>query len=488
MTDTSHSAAAPSEKDSYVSWGEFLSAGYAPALALVCLAVWLHAADSLIVATMLPSMVQDIGGAAFVSWTVSIYEIGSIVAGAGTALMTMRYGLRAPMSIAAALFGLGCALSALSPTMMVVLIGRALQGLGGGGLVAMAFVAIGVLFPRRYGARALAVVSTFWGVSAFMGPLLGGLFVEHATWRWGFAFFAVQAFGLSAWIALRGGTAPLKQNGPLGRFPVLRLAVLCLAVILISAGGIRVEILRSTILILAGVICLGWFLWRDHHAGSDRLLPAAPFDPRHPTGATLLMLVMLSMATVGILAYGPLLMTAVHGMSALTAGYIVACSSIGWSLAAVSVSGAPERQDRMWIAAGMVMTTISIPGFAYAIPHGPIWLIALFAGLEGGGFGLAWTFILRRITALVPAQDVQRVSGAIPTIQRIGYALGAAYVGIIANAAGFLDIAGPADAAAVAQALFLSCLPLALLGLVAMIGLVRRQRYDDSFDTAPLRG
>lgn len=205
--------------DEYVSWREFLKGTETSALALVCLAVWLHAADSLIVATMLPSIVEEIGGAALVSWSVSIYEIGSIVAGAATALLTMRYGLRFPMALSAGLFGLGCAISAISPTMEFVLLGRALQGIGGGGLVAMAFVALGVLFPRRYTARAMASVSTFWGLSAFLGPLLGGLFVEYASWRIGFGVFAAQAGVLALWIALRRDTT-VKQTEPAGRFPV----------------------------------------------------------------------------------------------------------------------------------------------------------------------------------------------------------------------------------------------------------------------------
>lgn len=151
MADTGSDA----EKDAetFVSWTEFLGSPYAASLALVCLSVWLHAADSLIVATMLPSIVAEIGGAALVGWSVSLYEIGSIVAGATSALLTMRFGLRAPMSMAAALFGFGCILSAASSTMPLLLTGRALQGLGGGGLVAMGFVAIGLIFPRRYIAR-----------------------------------------------------------------------------------------------------------------------------------------------------------------------------------------------------------------------------------------------------------------------------------------------------------------------------------------------
>ncbi|MEX3314749.1 MFS transporter [Sulfitobacter sp. PS-8MA] len=264
----------------YVSWAEFLGSAYAASLALVCLAVWLHAADSLIVATMLPSIVAEIGGAALVSWSVSIYEIGSIVAGAAAALLTMRHGLRGPMSLSAVLFGAGCALSAISPSMTVLLVGRALQGLGGGGLVAMSFVALGVLFPRRYAARALAVVSTFWGISAFLGPLIGGFFVEYASWRLGFWFFAAQAFGLALWIALRGGIAQPAAVTEMDRFPVTRLALLCLAVVLISLGGVRVEPLSTTLYVAAGLFCLGWFFWRDNAAGETVCCP-----PRHWTRA-----------------------------------------------------------------------------------------------------------------------------------------------------------------------------------------------------------
>lgn len=180
------------------------------------------------------------------------------------------------------------------------------------------------------------------------------------------------------------------------------------------------------------------------------------------------MILSMSIATIAITAYGPLLVTMIHGASPLTAGYIVACSSIGWSVAAVAVSGAPQRNDRTFIAAGMLVAALSIAGFVYSIPHGPIWLIALCAFVEGGGFGMSWTFILRQATALAPPEEAQRISGAIPTIQRLGYAIGAAYVGIVANASGFLQISGPSDAGRVATILFASCLPFAAFGLLAM--------------------
>jgi MFS family permease len=474
MTDTRIGAGKDTE--TFVSWREFLASPYAASLTLVCLAVWLHAADSLIVATMLPSIVAEIGGTAMVGWSVSLYEIGSIVAGAASALLTMRFGLRAPMSMAAALFGFGCLLSAVSSTMPLLLAGRALQGLGGGGLVAMGFVAVGLIFPPRYIARAMAAVSALWGVSAFAGPLVGGLFVEFVTWRWGFAFFGCQAFALALWIVLRRDTGAARSNADVPGFPLGRLSVLCLAVVLVASAGVEVSILRTVPLVAAGLVCLVGFLWLDQRAGDTRLLPRRPLDPRRPAGAALLMILSISMATIAVTAFGPLLVTAIHGASALTAGYIVACSSIGWTVMAVLVSGLPERLDRLMIGLGMIVVTLSILGFLHAVPNGPVWLIAVFAAMEGGGFGMAWTFILRRTIALADADEVQRVSGAIPTIQRLGYALGAASVGIVANASGLMAMETAADAANVARRVFLSCVPFAAIGLIAMGALVRDRR------------
>ncbi|MCD1628148.1 MFS transporter [Seohaeicola saemankumensis] len=462
------------KEEAFVSWREFLSSAYTPALALVCLSVWLHAADALIVATMLPSVVAEIGGAGLVGWSVSLYEIASVVAGAASALLTIRYGLRTPMCLAAIVFGFGCFLSAVAPSMPLLLAGRVFQGLGGGGLVAIGFVAVGVIFPRRYTARAMAAVSTFWGVSAFLGPLIGGFFVEFATWRWGFAFFGGQAIALALWISLRPDHAP-SDASVRTVFPWRRLALLCLAVLLVSYGGVEIEPMQTALCVLSGVACLVLFLRLDHRAQDDRLLPLRPFDIRKPTGSALLMILSLSLATIAITAFGPLLVVAIHNASALTAGYIVACSSIGWTVMAVLFSGSPERLDRLMIAIGMALVAASIAGFLYAVPNGPVWLIAIFAAVEGGGFGMAWTFILRRTTALADPEEVQRISGAIPTVQRLGYALGAAYIGIVANAAGFTTMDAAAQAAETARWIFAACLPFALLGILSMVTLVRKE-------------
>jgi len=164
-------------------------------------------------------------------------------------------------------------------------------------------------------------------------------------------------------------------------------------------------------------------------------------------------------------------MTRLHGVSALVAGYVIACSSIGWSIAAISISGLAERHDSKMILLGMLLLLVSILGFVYSVPVGPVWLIALFALIEGAGFGMSWTFILRRVTYLADSNEQERVAAAMPTIQRFGYAFGAAYIGIIANAVG-LESMQQGDIITVARTIFLACLPFALVGSIAAIRFV----------------
>jgi MFS family permease len=134
---------------------------------------------------------------------------------------------------------------------------------------------------------------------------------------------------------------------------------------------------------------------------------------------------------------------------------------------AMVVSGADEKHDGGLILGGMAMLTLSILGFMLTVPHGPLWLVAVFACLEGIGFGMSWTFILRRLTVLVPRSETERTSAALPTLQRLGYALGAAYVGIVANAVGMADSMDRVAAQAVGFWIFAACLPLAAIGLLA---------------------
>ena len=176
---------------------------------LLCLGVWLHAANSLVTATALPAIVADIGGVPYVAWTITLYQIGAIVAGAATALLARRPRHRArPARRRPALWrrlrGRG-----LAPSMGLLLVARLLQGLGGGTLLALGYVAIQQWFAEHLWGRLFGVQALIWAVGSLIGPLLGSVFVELGFWRgifWSFALQAGLLWLLTAGLASRAGT------------------------------------------------------------------------------------------------------------------------------------------------------------------------------------------------------------------------------------------------------------------------------------------
>ena len=143
----------------HVHWREILTRAYLPQLLTLCLAIWLHAANSMLTATTLPAAVGEIGGLRLISWAFALYLMGSIVAATAISACVASYGLRRTMVASTLLYTLGCAICAAAPTMPVLLVGRTVQGLGGGALVALVYIAQDRFFPNRMVPRIIACLS-----------------------------------------------------------------------------------------------------------------------------------------------------------------------------------------------------------------------------------------------------------------------------------------------------------------------------------------
>jgi MFS family permease len=304
-------------------------------------------------------------------------------------------------------------------------------------------------------------------VSAFAGPLLGALAAEAISWRWAFAASGLVGFTVAAAsfavLRMRAALAPAAPQPP-SSFPFEVLACLALSVILIAMAGLAIETVRSSLLIIAGLAGVGLVFVLDARRPSSRLFPRHPFDWRSPVGTGMTMIAAFSIATVSFALYAPLILTNLHGMALITTGYIIASESIAWSVLSILVANAPQSRERLIITAGAFMIAGGILGFAYAVPHGNLPLILLSAILQGGGFGIAWPFVTRMIVAAAAPAERTIASSAVPTMQRLGYAVGAAIAGIIANAAGFSKGLNAETAAGAASWLFVAFLPLAAIG------------------------
>jgi MFS family permease len=113
-------------------WADVLADGRASRLALICLGVWLNAADSLVSATIMPTVAAQLGGYAYFSWATAGFLVGAILAGASAGRLSEKYGLRVAITFSGLVFTIGCVISAMAPDMVVFLLGRFVQGIGSG--------------------------------------------------------------------------------------------------------------------------------------------------------------------------------------------------------------------------------------------------------------------------------------------------------------------------------------------------------------------
>ncbi len=446
-------------------WREVMTRRHLPRLLVLCLAIWLHAANMLLAATTLPEAVADIGGLELISWAFALYLMGSIVAASAASAFVARHGLRRTMVAATVLYSAGCALCAAAPFMPVLLAGRTVQGLGGGALVALVFIAQNRFFPNRLVPRIVACLSVVWMTAALCGPLIGGAFATAGLWRFAFWAFVLQGLLLAAAIRpllARAGPDVTLEERPV---PVARLALVAGAILAISSAGVADGLAAAGALFVLGCLFLWLFATRDSAAPRrKRLLPAHALETGHAVGCGIALTMMLCLCMMSFTVYGPILLIRLYGLTPLEAGLVVLTESLGWTAGALLLAGfAPAHESRL-IRLGGAMLLAGIATQAWFLPHGPLWIVVVSAFLGHAGFGTIWGYVIRIVVASSDEEDRERSGAMLSSAQQTAFALGAALTGIIAGAIGFERMTQPEEFRTAAFWLFAAFVPPALLG------------------------
>ena len=444
------------------SWGDVMADGRLPRFILICLGVWISAADSLVTATIMPSVGADLGGYAYFGWATAGFLLGSVVAGASSGLLALRFGLRRATAAAALLYAVGCALSAAGPDIWSFLIGRLLQGMGGGWVVGFCSVAIGLLVPDRLLPRVYAAITAVWGVASLLGPMIGGIFADLGAWRWVFWLFAIQALGV-AWAAMvmlpRGD-----QNEADSRVAWPQLALIAAGVSAIGLADMAHDFSRSSMLIALGIGLLAVMVWVDGRS-SVRLLPKGSGSLKTIAGAGFATMFLLTTASMGFSIYGPAILQTLAGFSALAAGYVIAGEAAAWTVLGLIVAHLTGAWPVRMIRLGAVVATLGVLLSALVFPSGSVWGVIVAGLFLGGGFGLSWAFMSQRILAALPLEERAIGAAAMTTVRLTGAAVGAAAAGAVANLVGFSEGLSEATAKAAGLWVFVSILPVAMLGV-----------------------
>ncbi|MBM3225227.1 MAG: MFS transporter [Candidatus Tectomicrobia bacterium] len=219
------------------TWGALCREGRAAPTILLTLSVGIHAIDVFIIATVLPSVVEEIGGAAFYAWSTMLYVVASILGAAGGGLARARWDVRRSYTLGTVLFLVGSLGCALASSMAWLLLARGLQGLGGGMLMALSYGMVGELYPESLRPRMFSLISGMWGAAALLGPSIGGIFAALGWWRGAFwsALPVIGGLAALAWLTLPATTHPRLPTA--GRPPWQRLTLLGLGVLAVAWSG-----------------------------------------------------------------------------------------------------------------------------------------------------------------------------------------------------------------------------------------------------------
>jgi len=396
--------------------------------------VLLAALDQTIVATALPTIVGDLGGLAHLSWVVTAYLLASTTSTPLYGKISDLYGRKTVFQAAIVIFLVGSALSGLAQSMGQLIAFRAVQGLGAGGLMALAIAIIGdVVSPRERG-RYQGYIGAVFAVASVAGPLLGGFFVDHLTWRW--AFYVNLPVGVAALLVTSVALdLPFRRTGHTVDYlgaALLVAGVTCVLLVTVW-GGDRYEWGSPTILGLAamGALLLGAFAVQEQRTSEPVLPPRLFRDPVFRVATAALFLI--GVAMFGAIVFLPLFLQVVVGASATSSGLLLLPLMAGIVASSVVVGRVISRTGRYrWYpVAGTALMTIAMGLLATMDANTSRTTASWYVAVLGVGLGTVMPVMILAVQNAVDQRDLGTATSAATFSRSMGGSFGLALFGAV---------------------------------------------------------
>jgi EmrB/QacA subfamily drug resistance transporter len=397
----------------------------------VMMSLFLASMESTVISTAMPTIVGQLGGLEHYAWVFSIYMLSSTTTGPIYGKLSDIYGRRPVYMVALGLFVFGSLLCGLANSMWQLIAARAVQGLGAGGLLPLAFIIVGDIFTLEQRTKVQGLFSGVWGVSSVIGPLVGGFFVDRVSWHW--IFYVNVPFALLAatlvWIGWSGVPRPTAR-------PVIDYAgavLLCLGTGMLLLGLNDISNPQNWALLGGAAVALATLLWVESRAASP-ILPLPLFRDRMFAVASAHGM-LAAFALFGMMSYVPLFVQGVLGTSATAAGSTLTPLLLGWVGASIIGSRLLLRfSSRSLAITGMVGYLLGAILMAQINIDTPLPLLMAGLGLMGAGMGLSIPSFLIAVQSSVQKQVLGAATATVQFARNIGGTLGVSIMGAMLSA------------------------------------------------------
>ncbi|MFD5424428.1 DHA2 family efflux MFS transporter permease subunit [Streptomyces sp. NPDC127084] len=392
--------------------------------------------DQTIVATALPTIVSDLGGLEHLSWVVTAYLLAATAATPLWGKLGDQYGRKRLFQTAIVIFLIGSALCGISQDMTQLIAFRALQGIGGGGLIVLSTAIVGDIVPPRERGRYQGLFGAVFGVTSVLGPLLGGLFTQHLSWRW--VFYINLPVGIVALFVIAVALhIPARRTRHtidyLGTFLIASVAT-CF-VLVASLGGTTwawnsVQIVGLAVL---GVVLLLLFVHAERDA-SEPVLPLKLFRIRTFTLVSVISFV-VGFAMFGAMTFLPTFLQVVQGITPTMSGVHMLPMVAGLLLTS-TVSGQIVSRTGRWKVFPVLGTGVTALGLLllHQLQEGtPVWETGIYFFVFGCGLGMVIQVLVLAVQNAVTYQDLGVATSGATFFRSIGAAFGVSVFGTIFN-------------------------------------------------------
>src|SRR6478752_6910334 len=404
------------------------------AFATIGLGMLLAALDGTIVSTALPTIVGDLGGGSHVSWVVTSYLLAQTAVTVVIGKVGDQFGRKLVFQLSVTIFIIGSALCGLADGMTWLIASRALQGVGAGGLTVTATALIADIIPLRDRGKFQGALGAVFGVATVIGPLLGGLLTDNASWRW--CFYVNVPLALIVIVAARF-TIPKVPGGAKPRIDYAGMAAVALGasmlVLAASFGGTTYPWGSWQIigLLIGGVVVLGVFVLIESRA-AEPILPLRLFRSKVFWECCALAFV-VGFTMLGAMTFLPTFFQYVEGVTATQSGFRMLPLVLGLLVTAITSGNIVSKTGRFKVfpvVGGLVMG-LGLFLLSTMDPSTPLGLSSLYLFVLGMGIGLSMQVLTIIVQASVPYTDLGVATSGVTFFRTMGSAFGAAIFGTL---------------------------------------------------------